>query len=117
MKIYHMLKKSDWDQAKADGFLTNPSLKDQGFIHASTREQTVDTANRFYQGFFDLYLLQIDTDRIQPELRFEPVTIRDQILHFPHIYGKLNLDAVDAVLLFSPQPDGVFTDFPDKVVK
>jgi len=112
MLIYHILSRAAWQQAQADGQYSAASLASEGFIHASTREQVADTANRYYHGQPGLTLLVIDTERVQPEVRFDPVQLHGQQTHFPHIYGALNLDAVVGTLDFEPDPLGSFT-FPE----
>ena len=109
MIIYHITQASEWQKAQTAGQYTAPSLATEGFIHASTREQYVDTANRYYAGQQGLVLLSIDTDKVRPEIRFEPGVVKGQTLLFPHIYGPLNLDAVTEVKAFPPGPGGVFS--------
>lgn len=111
MLIYHILPRTNWEQAQAAGLYSATSLATEGFIHASAREQVADTANRFYRGQPNLVLLVIDTDKVKPEVRYDPVDIHGALMHFPHIYGPLNMDAVIDVRDFDPGPDGSFT-FP-----
>ncbi len=108
MHIYHLTKHSDWDQALSAGFYSAPSLAQEGFIHTSTLEQVADTANRYYRGQSGMCLLVIDVDRVQPEVRFEAVVHHGVTLHYPHIYGPLNLDAVTQVLDYVPDEQGNF---------
>lgn len=108
MLIYHIISRAAWQQAQADGKYSAASLATEGFIHASTREQVVETANRYYPGQPGLALLVIDTSRVQPEVRFDPVMLHDQETHFPHIYGPLNLDAVVEVVDLAPDAQGFF---------
>jgi uncharacterized protein (DUF952 family) len=108
--IYHIATASDWAQAQATGQYTTSTrgttLAEQGFIHASTANQVALVANMIYQGLPDLVVLVIDTDRVEPEIRFEHVPGSDE--PFPHIYGPLNTDAVVATQRFEPDPDGQF---------
>ncbi len=108
MHIYHITAHADWQRAETAGQYTAPSLSAEGFIHASTREQVLATANRYYPGQNGLVLLVIDTDKLQPELRFDRVTLHGAEEHYPHIYGPINLDAVVDVLTLTPAPDGSF---------
>lgn len=107
--IYHILSKREWESAQQRGGYAPPSLADEGFIHCSTARQVVHVANAFYRGRTDLVLLQIDENRIKPEVRWEAPagpaadTVSQTDL-FPHIYGPLNLDAVASVLNFQPDP-------------
>lgn len=110
MEIYHISTLANWQQAKINGQYTVASLANEGFIHASTRAQVVDSANRHYHGQHGLVLLVIDPDKVKPEVRFDPVTLRGAQTTFPHIYGPLNVDAVLEVLQFTPGPDGTFTE-------
>jgi uncharacterized protein (DUF952 family) len=48
----------------------------------------------------------IDTGRVRPEIRLEPVPGSDK--PFPHVYGPLNVDAVTETRRFEPGPDGRF---------
>lgn len=110
MEIYHISTLADWQQAQIAGQYTVASLAQEGFIHASSREQVVDSANRHYHGQSGLVLLVIDPAKVKPEVRFDPVTLRGEQTTFPHIYGPINLDAVRQVLQFTPSPDGTFTE-------
>ena len=112
MIIYHITRQQDWQNAQATGIYTADSLAQQGFIHASTREQVEDTAARFYSGQHGLVLLAIDTLRSRAEVRFDPVALPTGETRFPHIYGPLNLDAVTGVAAFEPDSRGRF-HFPE----
>lgn len=108
MEIYHILPRTLWEQAQAQGEYRAVSLETEGFMHASTRAQVLDTASRFYRGQPGLVLLVIDPDKLRAELRYDPVVIDGSQTQFPHIYGPLNLDAVTAALDFPPEADGSF---------
>jgi uncharacterized protein (DUF952 family) len=109
MNIYHILPRTTWEQALAQGEYRAVSLETEGFIHASTREQVLDTASRYYHGQQGLALLVIDPEKLGAELRYDPVMLNGEQTRFPHIYGPLNLDAVVDVLDFSPNADGGFS--------
>ena len=106
MIIYHITPRNDWEKAKPVGAYTAELLSQEGFIHCSTQQQIVGTANFLFKGQQNLALLCIDTERVKPEIRFESASNTDQ--KFPHIYGPLNLDAVVDVVDFPAQPDGTF---------
>ena len=115
--IYHIATVADWQQARRDGEYTTSSrgrtLAEEGFIHASTAGQVGWVANTFYPGVPDLLLLVIDTDKVGPLLRYDPVPGWDE--PFPHIYGPLSPDAVVAAVPLEAGPDGVFTFTPPGV--
>lgn len=100
--IYHIVSRVDWGRPIDQDQYSAPSLKAEGFIHCSTREQALAVANDFYRGQRDLLLLCIDESKLTAELRWEapahpnPAAVeqtRTEAL-LPHIYGALNLEAV-----------------------
>lgn len=103
--LLHITPKSAWEAAQRDGFYTAPSLETEGFIHCSTPAQVVATAQRFYAGQRGLVLLILDSERIQPEVKYEAGTDKPDEL-FPHVYGRINLEAVMRVVDFAPDSDG-----------
>jgi uncharacterized protein (DUF952 family) len=102
--ILHITDRQQWEQAKEDGIYRCESLETEGFIHCSAPTQLTAVANLFFRGQQGLVLLCIEVDRLQSELRYDPV--EDQ--HFPHLYGPLNLDAIVQVLEFTPNAEGEF---------
>jgi uncharacterized protein (DUF952 family) len=106
--ILHITSKTAWAEAQRNGFYSAPSLATEGFIHCSTPSQVVATAERFYAGQHGLVLLSLDSKRIQPEVKYEAGTDKPDEL-FPHVYGRINLDAVTRVLDFEPDPAGHWT--------
>lgn len=114
--ILHITRRADWADAQAQGFYVTPSLESEGFIHCSTAGQVVRVANSVFPGQEDLILLQIDRDKLTAPIKFEapvhipgtaPKTTDGEL--FPHIYGKINLDAVIGIIDFPPNADGTFT--------
>jgi uncharacterized protein (DUF952 family) len=108
--IYHITTLTDWQKARANNSYQADSLKSEGFIHASTRSQVLNTAVLYYRGQHGLVLLFIDEQHVQPEVRYE--NLEGGSDKFPHIYGPLNLDAVTKAPPFEPRPDGSFI-FPE----
>jgi uncharacterized protein (DUF952 family) len=96
--IYHIVHQTEWEKAQAQGDYRPASLAGEGFIHFSTRKQVPGTLTRFYAGQNGLLLLCVVVDRLQAELRYDPV--EEQF--FPHLYGALNLDAVSEVITIEP---------------
>lgn len=102
--ILHITTHEAWAEARRSGEYRTESLRTEGFIHCSTPAQVEATAERYYLGHRDLILLVIDPARVQAPLKFEEA----RGLLFPHIYGPLNLDAVQRTVDFPPGPDGRF---------
>lgn len=71
MKIYHILPKHDWEQVKDRKFYAPSSLKKDGFIHCSTKDQVIPTLNRRFKGNKDLLLLIIDPEKVKAEIIYE----------------------------------------------
>ena len=90
--IYHVITKTKWQQSLSQGFYEADSLATEGFIHASTAHQVKAVLERFYKGQSDLLLLHIDESKLTADLKYELAPkINDE---FPHIFGRLNLNAV-----------------------
>lgn len=117
--ILHIAASEDWQRASATGYYAPSSLVTEGFIHCSTVDQTVETANRFFNGREGLVLLCIAEDRVRSEVRYEsPATKQDERYdqRFPHIYGPLDVGSVFRVLDFAPRADGAF-ELPSEVLE
>jgi uncharacterized protein (DUF952 family) len=112
--ILHITTRADWDAACAAGSYRPPSLDHEGFIHCSTPEQAVASANKYFHGRTDLILLCIDEDRVAAEVRYEPPAPIGGVPDpragelFPHVYGPLELDTVVRVVPFPCGRDGGF---------
>jgi len=117
--ILHILRLSEWEEALRLGTYRPPSLTAEGFIHCSTVNQVIDTANAFFRGTPDLLLLRIDERKLAWPLKFEaPATPGDSRPResFPHIYGPLNLDAVICAIEFPCEADGSF-QLPEMILE
>ena len=93
--IYHVINKTSWQQALQQGFYEAPSLATEGFIHLSTKDQVAGVLQRYYQNQTDLLLLQVDESKLTAELKYEIAPSVNEL--FPHLFGRLNLNAVTAV--------------------
>ena len=103
-QIVHICSQQDWQTAQETGEYRAASLEAEGFIHFSRPEQAVNTANSYYQGQTDLVLLWIASQALTAELRWE----QSHGETYPHLYGPLNLEAVQGVTDFHPDADGIF---------
>lgn len=102
--IVHLCRREDWAKALRQGEYRDPALETEGFIHLSRPSQILWVANQFYQGQQDLVLLWVDPGKLHSRLEWDAVEEKT----FPHLYGKLNLEAVVRVSNFPADPDGVF---------
>lgn len=112
MTIYHITERTQYETTAKSGVYFPANFKSEGFIHCSTRKQVLDVANRYYGNASDLVLLEIDDSTLVPNLVFE--NLEGNKDKFPHVYGKINLDAITRIFSFSKSSQGVYT-FPERV--
>jgi uncharacterized protein (DUF952 family) len=98
-QLFHITEATSWQTAQVRGQYLSASLQTAGFIHLSEQKQVKWVGTQFYRGQSGLVLLEIDSDRLTSELRYDEV-FGDGT--FPHLYGPLNLDAVLQVWPFTP---------------
>jgi len=103
--IYHIADANAWQRAQGNGRYVHPSLAADGFIHASTKEQLPNTANRYFNVDPEIIVLYIEEDSVDEAIRYEPATGGEL---FPHIYGTLNIEAVRQTRIFKRGADGTF---------
>ncbi len=106
--IVHITTRAKWEQALAIGSYHAETLDTEGFIHCSKPDQVIRVANLLFRGQTELVLLCIDSSKLTSRLRYEPPLDGRSDEQFPHLYGPLNLDAVNIVLDFPPGADGAF---------
>jgi len=93
--IYHVVTEANWQKALQQGFYEAESLAKEGFIHTSKAEQLSGVLERYYKVQSNLLLLHIDETRLTAPLKYELApSVNEQ---FPHIFGKLNIDAVTRI--------------------
>ena len=90
--IYHVLTAENWNHAASQGFYEADSLAKEGFIHTSKENQVDGVLQRYYKDQSNLLLLHIDEAKLTSPLKYELAPSINE--EFPHIYGRLNLDAV-----------------------
>lgn len=109
--IYKICPIELWHQAEAQGeFMGAPIDIQDGYIHFSTAEQSVETAAKHFSNQVDLFIIAVDGDKLGDALKFE--VSRGNAL-FPHLYAKLKMDAVIWVKPLPLGDDGmhIFPDF------
>jgi len=107
--IYHITKPMIWNSGLANGAYVPVEFEQDGFIHCSKEEQVLEVAGRYYSGQTGLLLLRIDPARLTSKLVYENLVGGDEL--YPHIYGPLNLEAVNATAEFMLNSIGEF-EFP-----
>jgi uncharacterized protein (DUF952 family) len=92
MLILKILRRPEWNDFAEKGVtLGAPVDLADGFVHFSTAAQVAETAARHFAEESDLVLLACDSDRMGPDLKWEPS--RGGAL-FPHLYRPLRLGDV-----------------------
>ncbi len=107
--IYHITLADLWAKSLEAGCYKGETLDTEGFIHFSMENQVVATANRYYRGVKGLVLLRVNPVKLSAELKYEKSTNGET---YPHLYGPLNLEAVEKVFEFNPDPSGDFSQLP-----
>lgn len=98
VRIFHVTERQLWEAAQQSGAYTGStrgaSLAEVGFVHCSFPEQIEKVTNYLYadDATADLVVLEIDTDRLDAEVRVENLDGGDEL--FPHIYGPVPVAAV-----------------------
>ena len=82
----------NWETALKDGWYVTESLEKEGFIHTSFHNQVPGVLQRYYKDLANLVLLHIDEYKVIPRINYEIAPSVNET--FPHIYGRLNIDAV-----------------------
>ncbi|MGH3784261.1 MAG: DUF952 domain-containing protein [Pseudonocardiaceae bacterium] len=110
--IFHVVVLGDW-LAVPDRPYAPASLSEEGFVHCSPDEAvTLAVASAFYRDTpGPLMVLLIDEDKLDATVRWEaaspvpPPGIAPDIL-FPHVYGRINRDAVEGMMEVQRDADG-----------
>ena len=89
--IYHVTTSIWWNKFSSSDTYESETLKEEGFIHCSTREQVSGVLERYYANQKGLRLLHINPTLLKSELKYEVATFGQS---FPHVHGKINKDAI-----------------------
>ena len=105
--IYKLAPKTLWDEMEAKGVFTGAPIDvADGYIHFSTAETVVETADKWFANETDVLLIAIDEAKLDASaLKYE--VSRGGAL-FPHLYADLNLDSVVWVKPLPQKPDNSF---------
>jgi uncharacterized protein (DUF952 family) len=109
-RLFHIARSDDWEHACREGAYRVSSLGkrlgDEGFIHLSFAHQVKGVADAIYRGMPDLVVLQLAPERLSAPVVIEATG--DSAEAFPHLYGELNIDAVELIRVYPPRDDGTF---------
>jgi uncharacterized protein (DUF952 family) len=94
--IFHFIHLHEWYLAKELNRYEPNSIATDGFIHCCTQTQINELAN--------LLLFEIDTNSVKEPLIYEDLYDLNQL--FPHLYGALNLDAINKIYHVQSFVDG-----------
>jgi uncharacterized protein (DUF952 family) len=97
--IYHITTKLVWAEALINNHYSGDTLISEGFIHCSL--------NKHFKGKTELILLCINENKLKEKFVFENLAGGDNL--FPHIYGKLNIDAVENAIEITSDLNGINT--------
>lgn len=104
MFVYKICTTALWAEAESERvFRGAPVDFADGYIHFSTAAQVGETLAKHFSGQTDLMLVEVDTARLGEALKWEPS--RGGAL-FPHLYGVLDLAAVNRVVPLPLGNDG-----------
>jgi len=89
--IYHIISRDKWGDVKDQNLYEPDSLEKEGFTHCSEKDQ-LEIVAEFQELDREKHLvLEIEEDKIKSEIKYEGETEEK----FPHIYGPINLDAIE----------------------
>jgi len=111
MVIYHIADRQTYESQAVSGYYSIETLQTEGFIHCcGNEEDLLEVANFIFKGHEDLVVLMINVARLRSQLKWEkaPGDKKPDRL-FPHIYGPINLDAVDKLMFLCQDSQNVFT--------
>ncbi len=91
MLIYHIVLPEVWERFKDEPEYEAESLKSEGFIHCSYRNQLDEVILRYYKDARSVLVLNINPHLLTSELVAEPSTGGEI---YPHIYGPINASAI-----------------------
>lgn len=95
-----------WENAKEKGIITEPSLQEEGFIHCSFLNQSLQVAHKHFAAESSIVFLTIDPERVQAEIKYELAANGE---HYPHIYGVIHTSAIINIHTLNQHEDRTFT--------
>ena len=108
--LYRVVSFKDWEQAQRLGRVPRCGADDRdGFVHLSTEETFIETANLYFEFSEAPLALEIDPKLLGDALRWEAVASCNGTA-FPHLYLEgIPLSAVRAVTSLDYSKENGFT--------
>jgi uncharacterized protein (DUF952 family) len=97
--IYRIVPSSDWQLTLENGLVPlGPVDKRDGFVHMSTEQTLIETANLYFKPDDKPVVLEVVVAKLEAELKWEPAASRGGAL-FPHLYAEgIPLTAIQATV-------------------
>ena len=97
--VFRILTAAEWRDAQTQARVPMSDLdQHDGFVHLSTGETTLETANLYFDPVTKPVVIEIDAAALGADLRWEVVESRNNAV-FPHLYANgIPLNAVSAVI-------------------
>ncbi|NRD77758.1 DUF952 domain-containing protein [Bacillus sp. BRMEA1] len=110
-RITKIIKHKDWEEFKIKGVLSEDSLINEGFIHCSFFNQSIEVANKYFKNESEVLLLILNPELITEEIKYEKASNGQE---YPHIYGPLNIGSVIEIVPFVKSAEGFF-NLPNEI--
>lgn len=104
-KLFHLVSPKRWQKALIEGRYRPDSLKTEGFIHLSTWDQLLETAELYFKEEESLEVLYIIEKHIKKHLVWEK-SRNDEL--FPHLYSEFPFPAVETTRRLVRNSEGKF---------
>ena len=103
--VYRLATRAEWIATQDSGIAPTRDVDERdGYIHLSTRDQVLETANLHFAGARDLLALEIPLQVLADDVKFELAPKRGEA--FPHLYGALRREHVARAIRLVDRGDG-----------
>lgn len=103
--VYRLATTAEWIATEETGVAPTRDIdKRDGYIHLSTRDQVIETANLHFTGAADLLALEIPLAGVADQVKFELAPKRGE--KFPHLYGVLRREHVTRAIRLAESGNG-----------
>ena len=105
--VYRVISGEDWEQTKFSDVVPRGGADARdGFVHLSTEDTVLETANLYFEASENPVLVEINTKELGKALRWEAVESRDGKV-FPHLYAAgIPMAAVRGVVVLEHSSEG-----------